>query len=306
MYFKLKTWYLVIVPILCFFNLLIDLYFTYLRNEEKVKIVSLSTILRIIIELTLSIFFVILLLIGWKGRIFSLILSTTIIAVVAFIYLYRKKIFIFYFDINFLRKEIPFWISILVGFIFIISFNTFDKYIIKYYCTEYELGDYSLASQFGFIILTFSSAVNSAYHPNLFKDLSESRPLSIIYKKILMLIGVNFIISIISIILVYLLMKYFINYRYANAWKYYYIIAMVYFMWSCIMILYGFIGYFKLKKVLFYLGFFSLIFFIPIQIIGAYLYKINGILYSQFLYLTLCFVSLTIYLNKKIKKNYQT
>jgi O-antigen/teichoic acid export membrane protein len=303
-YFHVSLLLLLAIPLLCFFNLVIDLTFIILRNENQVKKVALATIFRTLLELGASVFFIILLLWGWQGRLYSLVFATALIFVVGMVYLYKKYQLSWQFDIDFLKKEWRYWMSSMVGFCFVISFSSIDKYIIKYFCTPQELGDYSLASQFGFIILTFSNAAIAAYFPNLYKDLTEKKSQSKIYKKIALLFGGSFLIVLLSIVLVFLMMKFYVNDRYIGAWKYYYLIALNYGLWSFISILYGFLHFFKMDKIFFTLGLFALFILVPLQYLGAYFYGIYGLVLIQIIYFSICFLILGIIIFRKMNNIY--
>jgi O-antigen/teichoic acid export membrane protein len=248
--------------------------------------------------------FIILLLWGWQGRLFSLILATALAFVGGMVYIYKKYELSWQFDVAFVRRESLFWISSLVGFFSVISFTSIDKYIIKHFCTALELGDYSLASQFGFIILTFSSAVTAAYFPTLFRELSEQKPYAFILKKIFLLIGALVMIALGSIVVVYLMMKYYINERYAGAWHYYYMIATTYGLWSIVMLFYGFLNYFKMKRLMLYFGLGGLLILAPLQYLTTQYMGILGLMGCQLLYFLGWLVLILVILNQKFKKIY--
>jgi O-antigen/teichoic acid export membrane protein len=303
-YFHVSLLLLLAIPLLCFFNLVIDLAFILLRNENQVKKVTIATILRTVLELATSVGFIILLLWGWQGRLYSLILATALAFVGGMVYLFKKYELSWQFDVAFVRRESLFWMSSIVGFYFVVSFNIIDKYIIKYFCTPQELGNYSLATQFGFIILTFSSAVTAAYFPTLFKELSEQKPYAFILKKIFLLIGALIIIALGSIVVVYLMMKYYINERYAGAWEYYYMVALNYGTWSIMVLFYGFLNYFKMKRLMFFLGISAFFILTPFQFLSTQFFGIFGLMLSQLLYFIGCFIVILVILNNKFKKLY--
>jgi O-antigen/teichoic acid export membrane protein len=303
-YFHVPLLLLLAIPLLCFFNLVIDLAFILLRNENQVKKVTIATILRTILELVTSVGFIIVMLWGWQGRLYSLILASSIAFMGGMIYLFKKHELTWQFDMSFVRREFLFWISSIVGFFSVISFTSLDKYIIKHFCTPLELGDYSLASQFGFIILTFSSAVTAAYFPTLFRELSEQKPYALILKKISMLIGALIIIALGSIVVVYLMMKYYIDERYAGAWQYYYMIATTYGLWSVVMLFYGFLNYFKMKRLMLYFGMAGLILLTPLQYLATQYLGIMGLMLCQLVYFSVCLGVILVILNQKFKKIY--
>jgi O-antigen/teichoic acid export membrane protein len=303
-YFHVPLLLLLAIPLLCFFNLVIDLAFIILRNENQVKKVTHATIFRTLLELGTSVGFIILLLWGWQGRLYSLILATALVFVGGMVYLFKKYELSWQFDVAFVRRESLFWMSSMVGFFSVISFTSLDKYIIKHFCTPLELGDYSLASQFGFIILTFSSAVTAAYFPTLFRELSEQKPYAFILKKIFLLIGVLITIALGSIVVVYLMMKYYINERYAGAWHYYYMIATTYGLWSIVMLFYGFLNYFKMKRLMLYFGLAGLIVLTPLQYLATQYLGIMGLILCQLIYFSVCLGVIVVILNQKFKKIY--
>ena len=96
-------------------------------------------------------------------------------------------------------------------------------------------------------------------------------------------------------------MKYYINERYVNAWKYYYLIVFINTLWAIISLFYGFLNYFKMKRTMMYFGLCALVFLLPMQFYGAKIYGVYGLMGFQFLYFLACLIVILIILNKKIK-----
>jgi O-antigen/teichoic acid export membrane protein len=290
LYFKLALLYIIWIPILCFFNVCIDVIFVLYRNREMIKVVSIITFLRSISELILSVLFIMYLLHGVQGRIWSLIFATTMLGIHS-IYVLKNDFGVrLHFDFTLIRKEILFWLSSVIGFLFVLSFSVLDKYIVKYYCRPDELGQYGLATQFGFIILTFTTAVSASYLPNLYRDLSNQVSIMYIYKKVAWICGLVLSVALLSNFVVFLAYRYLINERYATSWKLYIYVSIVYGLWSVITILYGFLTYYKMKSVFSILGLAAILFFIPLQIIGIQSFQIIGLFWAQIGYFVVCII----------------
>lgn len=289
-YFQLSFGYILLIPLLCFFNLIIDTTFVILRNETMLKKISWMTILRSGVEIILSIIFIIYLAQGAEGRIDSLIISTLSISIICAYFLHQRIGFQSRFQFQFIKKEARFWTSTIVGFLFVISFTVIDKYIIKYFCTPFELGNYSLASQFGFIILTLSTAISSAYFPQLYRDLSQNVSYHLVKRKLIFILTAVIVLSFASNIIVYLAYKYLINSQYADSWEYYFLVSISYGLWAMISVLYGFLYYYKMDKLIFNLGILSMIIFVPFEFFMTRYYSISGMLIAQIVYFCISFM----------------
>jgi O-antigen/teichoic acid export membrane protein len=299
-YFKFSFIYILLVPFICFFNLIIDTGFIFFRNENMLKKITALTIFRTILEIGLSVFLIMFMIRGAEGRIISMLASTTVVFVISYIFVYHFSELKLTFNIDYIRKEYRFWFSTSVGFLFVLSFTVFDKYIVKYFCTADELGQYGLATQFGFIILTFSAALNSAFHPQLYRNLADNLSLDRIKEKLFLLILTIVFVSIGSAGIIYFLYKFIINQQYAKSWHIIYLVTISYGLWSIISLLNGFLNYYKMKKLNFYLGLFSIFIFIPFEIMGVKLLKINGLVYTQIIYFLIIIFVIVIKIRAKI------
>jgi O-antigen/teichoic acid export membrane protein len=107
-----------------------------------------------------------------------------------------------------------------------------------------------------------------------------------------------------SIVVVYLMMKYYIDERYAGAWHYYYMIATTYGLWSIVMLFYGFLNYFKMKRLMLYFGLGGLLILAPLQYLTTQYMGILGLMGCQLLYFLGWLVLILVILNQKFKKIY--
>lgn len=301
-YFKFDFIYLLLVPFICFFNLIIDIGFIFFRNENMLKKITVLTVFRTILEISLSVYLIIYLLKGSEGRIISMLIATTIVFVISFIFVYHFVELKLSFNFDYIKKEYKFWLSTLVGFLFVVSFQIADKYIVKYFCTADELGQYTLATSFGFIILTISSAINSAYHPQLFRDLSNKIANNLLLNKIKLISVFIVIFALLTNIIVIFLYEFIVNNSYYQSWIYYFLISIIFAIWSIMSMLYGIFNFYKMKQELIYYGLVSMFIYLPIFCLIVSKYKILGALVSQLSYIILL-LYFTIYLVKNKIKN---
>ena len=299
-FFQYGIWILIAVPMLCFFNLITDILFVLFRNENSVMKVTIYTILKTIVEIGLSILFIIVLYKGGLGRIWSMMISTLLIAVICLYALVQKYNLRFYFNFSYVQKEIRFWISSIVGFLFVLSFTVFDKYIVKIYSSSHDLGNYSLASQFGFIILTFSSALSAAFLPNLYRDLAQKVSFHSIQNKLILIALGILLVTIGSNVVVFLSYKYLVNSAYSDSWHYYTLSSIAYGLWALISICYGFLYYYKMKRIILIFGLNSILVFLPLQYLALTYTGIRGMIISQSIYFVICLVIILRLIYKKM------
>lgn len=300
-YFQYSLILILLIPIFCFLNLVIDTMFILFRNDDKILKLTYYTVGRVVIEIFLSLLLIVVLLKGSEGRLWSMIIATFIIALGCFSVLVKKYKLTYSFNFNFIKKEWRFWGSTTVGFLFVLAFNVFDKYIVKYFCSADDLGLYGLATQFGFIIFTFSAALSTAYIPNLYNDLAQKASIEVVYRKLKVIILLIVFVALGSNIIVYLVLKFMVSIKYAPSWNYYLLISGVYGLWAIISVLYGFLYYFKMKKIVFLFGVFAVMLFVPLEIAATYFYNIYGIILCQFFYFLFCLMIIFRIVLKKMK-----
>jgi hypothetical protein len=81
-------------------------------------------------------------------------------------------------------------------------------------------------------------------------------------------------------------------------------VALNYGTWSIMVLFYGFLNYFKMKRLMFFLGISAFFILTPFQFLSTQFFGIFGLMLSQLLYFIGCFIVILVILNNKFKKLY--
>lgn len=185
------------------------------RCEERAFAFGKYQISQSLLNAITTIVFVIIFLLGWKGRVYSYIFSSFVFGLFSLFLLRRKGYLelsiskdyikqILYFGIPLIPLAISYWFK-----------SGFDKIIITDLCGMAENGLYSVAMTLGAIVTMILSSFNGAYGPYVFKKLAyfdESTNNLINEKRQLVKLTYSFIVLMIFLIFIIYWISYAIIY----------------------------------------------------------------------------------------------
>jgi O-antigen/teichoic acid export membrane protein len=165
-----ENWILIAVFI-SFFQFLILSNLVIYQAMKKAKEYSFIQIGRSLLNIILTIFFVVIIGLKWEGRLFAQVLTTSIFGTFSFIILYKYwtewKINKYY-----IKHALKFGLPLIphtIGGILIVAT---DRFVIINILGLKEVGIYTVGLQIGMIIQLFTDAFNKAYVPWLFDKLN--------------------------------------------------------------------------------------------------------------------------------------
>lgn len=143
------------------------------RLEEKPYSFACLQILQTTIYLSLLVLFVVEYKMNALGKIQSAIISFSVVAVIHFIFLVRRRYIIFSLKIDSIVKLLKFGIPLLPHSLSFWFKSGFDKIIITSFCGLAVNGIYSMALSFGALYTIFNNAFSNSYIPYLQKRISQ-------------------------------------------------------------------------------------------------------------------------------------
>jgi O-antigen/teichoic acid export membrane protein len=269
--------FVLIIPVLTFLNFCNEQFLTVVRNNDEPITFLKAALLRLFIEISISLTLVVVFFTGWQGRVTGIITANTVLIFVAFFYLKKKNYLFGKIKKTYMRQELLYSFPIIV-----LQCSTFclfysDKFFLSYFSDNGDVGVYSYACVFAAVVTLGSSALLYYVMPKIYSLLSEQE---VNYKQIrkhfVFYVGNCFILLICVLTLTPLLYKYFINSSYHPGLKYFYLIATGYFFWSATYFFYTFMFYKKHKKVILLLSLISIF----ISITNNYFFIKNGHTYG--------------------------
>lgn len=238
-----------IIPVLAFLGFCNEQYVSLIRNNEEPFTYFKASMLRLFIEISISVTLVVGFAWRWEGRITGIMVANTVLFVVAFFY-FRKKGYLFgKVKKVYIKEELIYGLPIIVMQCSTFCLSSSDKFFLSYFSNNDVVGIYGYACVFAAVVTIACSALISYVMPKIYLCLSEPVVnFKQIRKYFKFYAGGSFAALTGIIILTPLLYKYFINSSYYPGLKYMYLIAIGYCLWSITYFFYSFMLYNKQKK----------------------------------------------------------
>jgi O-antigen/teichoic acid export membrane protein len=252
---SVSVFWIWIMPLTVWLVVINELVMVITRNKGQAMKFAFFSVGKNLVEISLTIFFVIGMGYTWRGRLGSAALAPAALAILSIYLFYRwhlisKKIdwvqvrTIFLLSLPFIFERLA---------VFVLGYS--DKYFINHYDINgtKEVGLYGLGSQIASVIYLVIVSLNSAYHPHLFKKLSEGFK-GKVHKTTWMYIGACALTVAGVFIAIPLLFRFFIGVNYQSAQPYAYILCGGYFMWGIYNAFLGYLLYLAKNKQVFYIS----------------------------------------------------
>lgn len=234
-----------------FYNIVLELY----RIEEKIYLYGIFSLSFMFFNFILSLFFIVCLGIGWRGRVYAQLLVTFIAFVVSFILLYKRLGHakrelmvtkeIFSFSLPLIPHNVSSWIR-----------QGGDRYILNSFYTTTVVGYFSFAFSCSNIIHVIGIAFNATNSVFLYKNLSSDIDCRAILKRqTIQMIGVYFFITVLSILFVYALIPIFFT-QYNKSMPFIIPLCFASFFQCVYYLFVNYLFFFKRTKRLMYITFF--------------------------------------------------
>jgi len=249
--------WLILAPIIAFLSIITDTLYSMLIIQKKAKTYGVAAISKTSIEVLLSLFFIISLLMNWQGRIYSWLISISIIAIYAVYYFKKEKWLSFktYEKIR-IKQALIFGIPLVPHLIGKFIINQSDTLFIAKMISIEDVGIYRIGYQFGLIISIISGAFLSVYTPFLLERLAKITEQK--KKEIVKLsLAFIFVLTLLTVVLTLsseYIFTYFIHEDFSNGAQFVFWTALSYLFWGGYLIFAGYIFYLKKTKILGYIS----------------------------------------------------
>lgn len=192
------------------------------RCEEKPLSFGIYQISQSVVNALSTILFVIILLLGWKGRVYSMAIATIIFGLISIYVLYKRQ----YLDVKinrYYQKQMLVYALPLVPHVLSFWFKSgVDKVMLTNMCSLAANGLYSVSMTWGSIVSMFLVSFNNAYSPYLYKKLArfdaDREGTKEEQRKLVRLIGYSFIVILAFILIIWGISVYLIQVIYAPAY----------------------------------------------------------------------------------------
>jgi O-antigen/teichoic acid export membrane protein len=191
------------------------------RCEEKAFTFGKYQISQSFLSVSLTILFVIVLLLGWQGRVYVYLISAVIFGIISFFILYKKGYWSFKISKEYQKHILLFAIPLVPHALAIWVKSGADKILLTSMCGMSENGLYSTAMTLGSIVTMIIASFSNAFSPYLYKKLHrfDNGEGNFSEKKQLVKLTYLIIASVcLLVVIIYFISIYIINYLYSKSY----------------------------------------------------------------------------------------
>jgi len=224
-----ENWLLIIV-IVALFQSVFTLTLTLWQVEQKPLPYGIFQISQTILNVTLSLIFVVALNWRWQGRLLGIIIVSIIFGFISLFIIYKRKYIRFSFNKVYIKDALLFGIPLIPHALGGWIMTSIDRVFINSMVNVAATGIYTVGYQVGMIIGLLAVSFNQAWSPFLFEKLKENNigtKIRIVKFTYLYNVGIIVLALTLSIVAPWFL-KFFVSKDFHCAYKYVFWIALGY------------------------------------------------------------------------------
>ena len=297
--FNFQPAFLWLIPMGLILNFCFEAFIILIRNQNKVKLFAIVSILKVVIEISLSILFIVWLWPSWYSRALAFVMSGIVIGGMFIYYIHKQGFLVPVIDKQVLRKELIFGLSGMALQTAIFFINTSDKFFVMSFFGKNQAGYYAVASTFATIQYIVCMSLMQYLQPLLFGNFANKKKWNdakgLFYKYMLAMAATLLAVTIFTII-VY---TYLLRPAYKPYLHYFYILSIGSFIWTIAYLFLQYIVFHKNKRILFQLAALSIAVAIGINYVGSSMFNMNWLAVGQIV-TNILVVALVLWFNKKL------
>lgn len=256
---KFSENWLPIIVVVALSQFLFTLTLTLWRVEQKPLPYGLFQILQTILNVGLSLIFVVALGWHWQGRLSGIIITSIIFAFIGAFIIYKRKYINFSFNKSYIKDALFFGIPLIPHALGGWIMTSIDRIFINSMVNVAATGIYVVGYQVGMIIGLLATSFNQAWSPFLYEKLKENNyatKVKIVKFTYLYYVGIIALALSSSFVAPYFL-KFFVGKSFYSAYKYVIWIALGYAANGMYFMVVNYIFYVKKTYILAWITFFS-------------------------------------------------
>jgi O-antigen/teichoic acid export membrane protein len=289
-----------LIPLCLFFNFCFEAFIILLRNQNKVKLFATVSFIKIVLEIGLSIIFILHIYSNWYARALAFLLSGLVIAAL-FLYHSRKNHFLVTkIQLKGIKTELYFGLSGLVLQTAIFFITTADKFFVMSFFGKTQAGYYAVASTFATIQYIICVSLLQYLQPVLFKEFAAFQTWKNLKPIYLKYFGAM-LLTLFSVIIFTIFVYHFVlKAAYLPYLSYFFILSISSFIWTISNIFLQYIIFKKNRNVIFLLASTAIAISIAVNYSGSKYFDINWLSFGQ-IFINLLVLVMIVFFNKKLK-----
>ncbi len=249
---------MLLITFLCIYS---EQFFQFLILQKKAVKFTVYTVVKVIIEVGLTFYFVVGRGYGWQGRMYSWLIALSLTFIISTIYFYRQGFLKGTIRVKYIKEGILFGTPVILHGLGKFVVNQSDRIFIAKMVSVGAAGIYSIGYTVGSLVMILVNAFFNFYSPFLMErlaDITEEKKLQIV--KISYLYGIScIVILVLTFFLTPVFFKAFIAGTYSGGVQYVFWVALGYCFWGGYMLFSGFIFFFKKSRILGWLAIFNVV-----------------------------------------------
>lgn len=198
------------IILICFGQFLISVVLTILQVSVKPKTYASLQISQIIMNFTLSLWFIAILHYNWQGRVIAQVITISFFCIVGIILLKKWGLLNFSYKKKYMIDALKFGIPLIPHTLSGYFVSMADRYLITNMIGLEATGIYAVGAQVGMAMQLLAHSFNQAYSPWLFRILSK--PSDEMKKKIVKLTYAYFVVILLIALMFSFIMPVFLQY----------------------------------------------------------------------------------------------
>lgn len=292
--------WLLTIPLIAFMQILPQTVLSIYQISERPIDYGKYQILLAVVNLILTIGFVVMLKLGWEGRVLAILLSYTVFTMIGMYLLVKMKLIVFKINKEYIQEALklglPLIIHVVSGALFMMS----DRLFISYYLGNSEVGIYAVGAQVAMIALIVQQSFNQAWVPYLFKNLKTN-----LYENKVKIVKISYIVFIFFLILPYIvyllshpIFSFLIDAKFSGSIQYVFWVALGFSFLGMYKVVANYIFYEKRTVILSILTFTSLILNFILNYFLIHKFGTIGVAYATAITIGVFFIFVFIIANK--------
>lgn len=266
-----------IIVIISFFQFIVLILLVNWQVRQKAIQYGIFQISQTVLNYALTIFFIVMLKMSWKGRVDAQVLASGIFAIVSAIILFKKRWIKFEYNKGDIKHALQFSLPLIPHAVGGLLINMTDRLFITNMVGLNETGIYTIAFQIGGVLTILVSSFINAYVPWLYEKLNKNNwedKLKIV-KYTYLFFFVMLIVPVIAMLILPWFLNYFVGKSFVGANAYAIWIILGYSFNGMYLMIAGFIFYSEKTKYLAIVTLSAALINIPIC---YFMIKMNGAL----------------------------
>jgi O-antigen/teichoic acid export membrane protein len=250
-----------IILALTLFNVYGEQFGQYLILQKKAGKFAFYFLLRVVIEVSLTVYFIVYNRWGWQGRIYSWLITSAVFFAIGFVYFYKQGLIRTTVHVKHIREGIVFGSPLVLHGVGKFVINQSDRLFIAKMISLDAAGIYNIGYTIGSLVMIAVNAYFNFYSPFLMErlaDITEHRRLQIVKMGYYYVFGCVVLLCLIALCTPFFF-RWFIDNRYLDGVGYVFWVALGYCFWGGYMLFSGFIFYLRKSGILGWLAVFNVV-----------------------------------------------